>query len=182
MSGFQAIRSQGGGDNTGQIDTYDVASTHSTRLAIGDVVDLTGTADATGRAGCDAAGTTGQILGVIVGFEADPDNLTDTGLAASTGGKARVNIDPNANYVVDVANGPLVVADVGLNVNQVVTEATRSGGMTSSNMTVNATGVASTVTFPWRVVGLLEDSAGVLGNKAIVRPNSTTLNAGTVGA
>ena len=182
MAGFQAIRSQGLGGSIGQVDTYDVAAAHSTRLAIGDVVDLTGTGTATGQAGCDTASTTGQFLGVVMGFEVNPDNLTSTGLAALTGGKARVGVDPNAVYRVDVANGPLAAADLGLNLNQVVTAATESGGLTVSNMTVNATGKATTVTFPWRLVGLEEDSAGVFGNVAIVRPNSTTLNAGTVGA
>ena len=181
MSGFQAIRSQGGGNSCGQVETYDVISTHSTRLAIGDVVDLTGTGTSTGQAGVDTASTTGQILGVIAGFEVDPDTLTSTGLAASTGGKARVIIDSDMLYRVDVANGPLAAVDIGLNLNQVVTEATVSGGMTSSNMTVNATGKATTVTFPWRLVALEEDSSGTFGNVAIVSPNSTSLSAGTVG-
>jgi len=98
MAGFQALKSQGLGNSSGVVTTYDVLSTHSTRLAIGDVVDLTGTGTSTGQAGCDVAGTTGQILGIIMGFEVDPDNLTSTGLAASTGGKARVNVDPNMKY------------------------------------------------------------------------------------
>lgn len=181
MAGFQALKSQGLGNSSGVVTTYDVLSTHSTRLAIGDVVDLTGTGTSTGQAGCDVAGTTGQILGIIMGFEVDPDNLTSTGLAASTGGKARVNVDPNMKYRVDVSNGPLAAVDLGLNLNQVVTAATESGGLTISNMSVNATGKATTVTFPWRLVALEEDSAGVFGNVAIVVPNSTTLNTGTVG-
>lgn len=182
MAGFQALRSQGLGGSIGQVDTYDVLSTHTTRLAIGDAVDLTGTGTSTGQAGCDTASTTGQFLGIIAGFEVDPDTLTSTGLAASTGGKARVMVDPNQLYRADVSNGPLAATDLGLNLNQVVTAATESGGMTVSNMSVNATGAAATVTFPWRLVALEEDSAGVFGNVAIVRPNSTTLNAGTVGA
>jgi len=182
MAGFQALRSQGAGNSCGQVDTYDVAAAHASRLAIGDVVDLTGTSSATGRAGCDAASATGQMLGVVVGFDFNPSNLLDTGLAASTAGNARVCVDPNMTYRVDVANGPLLVTDVGLNVDSVVTAATQSGGLSVSNMTVNATGKANTVTFPWRIVAIEEDSAGVLGNVAIVRPNSSTLNAGTVGA
>jgi len=144
MAGFQAIRSQGIGNAEGQVDTYDVAAAHATRLAIGDVVDLTGTGSATGRAGCDAAGTTGQILGVVMAFDFDPDNLTSTGLAALTAGDARVMVDPNQLYRVDVSNGPLAAADLGLNLNQVVTAASLSGGLTVSNMSVNATGKATT--------------------------------------
>ena len=181
MAGFQAVRSQNGGEVSGKLETYDVAAAHTTVLAIGDAVSLTGTSDAVGRAGVDASSTTGQFLGIVAGFEVDPDNLTSTGLAALTQGKARVNVDSDAIYTADVANGPLVVANVGLNANMVVTAATVSGGLTTSNMTVNATGVATTVTLPWRIIGLLEDDDGVLGNRVTVQPNTTTVAAGTVG-
>lgn len=185
MSGFQQSRNQSGADTTGKVFTYDVAAAHSTRLAPGDVVDLTGTSTAgTGVPQADAAGTTGQILGVIASVDITyaGEALSDTGLPALTGGSIKVNVDPFTLFEVDVANGPLVVANVGLNANQVVTEATLNGGLTVSNMTLNATGIAATVTLPWEIVALREDEDGVLGNRALVRPNTTTLSAGTVGA
>ena len=185
MSGFQRSRIQSGADTTGKIFSYDVAAAHATALAPGDAVDLTGTATAgTGTPQADAAATTGQFLGIInsVDITYAGENLSDTGLAASTAGTIKVDVDPNTLYEADVANGPLLVADVGLNVNMVVTAATKTGGITTSNMTVNATGKATTVTLPWRVVALLEDDAGALGERVLVRPNTTTLAAGTVGA
>ncbi len=182
MSGFQKIGSISGAEPHGVIQTFDVVSTHSSILAVGDVVDITGTGSATGRQGVDAASATGQMLGVVVGFEVDPDTLNSTGLAASTAGVARVDTDPNSTYRVTVSNGPLASTDIGLNCDSVVTAATVSGGLTRSNMTVNATGVATTVTFPWRIIALEEDSDGTYGNVAIVAPNSTVARAGTVGA
>lgn len=183
MSGFRFARTQDDGDVTGKLETFDVAAAHATILAIGDVVDLTGTANAaSGVAGVDAAAVTGQVTGVIAGFEFDSTNLTDTGLPALTAGTARVAMNPNTLFEVDVANGPLLITEVGLNADIVVTAATRTGGITRSNMTLNATGVAATVTFPFSIVRLLEDDAGVLGNVAVVRMNSTTTRAGVVGS
>lgn len=182
MSGFRFARSLAQGDVSGKIETFSVDAGHASILAIGDVVDATGTANADGIMGVDAAGTTGQIVGVIVGFDFDPDNLTDTGLPAGTAGLARVCVDPLALFEVDVANGPLVAANVGLNANIVNTAATRSGGMTSSNMTLNATGVAATATFPFTIVALREDDAGVLGNRALVRMNESLFSKGVTGA
>ncbi len=181
MAGFQALRATGPGNDCGQVESYNVASSAG-RLAIGDVVDSDGTGSATGLAGCDVAGTTGQILGVIMGFEVDPSRLTETGLPASTQGVARVNTNPFQVYRVDVSNGPLASTQIGLNVDNVISVSTLSGGMSVSNHTVNATGVNTTNTFPWNVVGLEEDSAGVYGNVALVRPNTTLVSAPVTGA
>ena len=156
---------------------------HATLLAPGDSVVITGDADAFGIGEVDAAGTTGAMTGVIAGVEPNyvGEALSETGLLASTAGTVFVQIDRELLFECDVANGPLVVADVGLNANQVVTAASKSGGLTVSNMTLNATGVAVTATFPWRIVRLLEDADGVLGNRAVVRMNATTTTTGAAG-
>jgi hypothetical protein len=62
-----------------------------------------------------------------------------------------------------------------------ITTATKSGGLTVSNMTADFATVAVTVTLPFRVVALLEDAAGVLGNRVLVRPNATTASTGGTG-
>ena len=96
-------------------------------------------------------------------------------------GTCTVNVDPNATYEVDVANGPLAITDVGSNCPAVVTAATAVGSLFPSVMTANATGVATTSTLPLHIVALKEDSAGVLGNVAIVRLNETTVALGATG-
>ena len=183
--GFILDKSQSSADHNGQVQTYSVAAGHTTLLAPGDVVQGTGTANANGVAGVDTAGTTGQVTGVIIGVDLQiaGENLTETGLPALTAGNIKVSIDPNINYVVDVANGPLVAANVGLNANIVNATATKSGGLTISNMTLNATGIAATVTLPFRIVGIpRSDVDGTLdGTRAIVRINNSALRAGTVG-
>jgi len=183
--GFTLAKSQASADHDGKVQTYSVAGTHATLLAPGDMVQITGTSDVNGVQGVDASGTTGQVTGVIAGVDIQyaGENLTETGLPASTAGTVKVHIDPNINYIVDVTNGPLVAANVGLNANIVNTAASKLGGLTVSNMTLNATGIASTVTLPLRIVGIPRSEVdGTLdGTKAIVRINNSALRAGTVG-
>jgi len=181
MAGFNARRIQSDGDYTGKLETYAVISA-SQNLAPGDVLVISGTADTTGRADVDVAGTTGAITGVVAGFTPQfvGENFSGTGLASGSSTDVQLHIDPNTLFDVDVANGPLVVANVGLNANIVVAAASNPDGVTVSNHTLNATGVATTATFPFRIVALLEDSAGVLGNRAVVRINASTVG-GTLG-
>ena len=181
--GFRFVGSVNYGPD-GKLEKFDVDAAHATRLSIGDVVRISGTATAaTGVAQVDAGAATQQVTGVISGIVPNfaTENLTDTGLPAATAGSVLVQVDPQAEYEVDVSNGPLLVADVGLNVDLVATAASLSGGLTISNMTVNATGKATTATLPFRVVALLTDSAGVLGNRARVKVNASTNNAGAAG-
>lgn len=184
MSGFHVANTESNGDYTGKQKTFAVAAAHTTLLAIGDVVKITGTADANGRQSVDTGATTTANTGVLmsVDFILEGEQLSETGLPALTAGTVKVNVDQGLVYEAEVANGPLLVADVGLNVPTVVTTATKSGGLTVSNMTVNATGKATTQTLPWRVVGLLDgETSGVLGDRALVRPNATTFSDGAAG-
>lgn len=180
--GFKWVGSQSS-DPEGKVRTFDVASNHSTLLAIGDVAVITSTASADGTQQADAGAATGALTGVIVGVVPDfaTENFTQTGLPASVGGKVMVNVDPHAEYEVDVANGPLAAADVGLNAPSVVTEASTSGGLTVSNMTINSTGKNTTATIQWRILALKEDDSGTLGGRARVRLNNSTTIAGAAG-
>lgn len=182
-----AIKLSGTGlsDLKGRLNRYGIASSHAGRLAIGDFVALTGTSDTTTGEGQIDIGVAGALLlGQIAGFVPDfsTENFTDAGgLAAGVAGYAYVYDDPRGEYIADVSNGPLVAADVGLNVNLLATVATQSGGLTISNMSVNATGKATTSTLNFQVLQLLPDDAGVLGNRALVRLNSTYSIAGATG-
>lgn len=92
-------------DPTGKIKTYGVDASHSTRLAVGDLVAITGTADSDGRQQVDAATAGSAATGVIVSVTPNfaTEAFTDTGLPASTAGEVRVNTDPRAQYEADVA-------------------------------------------------------------------------------
>jgi len=115
-----------------KLRTFDVSSSHASIIAVGDVVRITGTATAASSTNIvDVATATQSVTGVVAGIvpQYATESFTDTGLAASTAGQVSVNVDPWAFYEVDVSNGPLLVADVGLNVDLVATAATKSGGL-----------------------------------------------------
>lgn len=184
MAGFEFSRTHSQGDVTGKQFQYNIPATDSVRYAPGDVVVITGDADSDGISQVVAAGaTTGGITGVI--FSVDPtfegEALSNTGRTPSINSFVNVNVDTQALYEVDVANGPLVVANTGLNIGIVADAATLSGGLTVSNMTVDASTDAVTVTLPFTIVRLLEDDDEVLGNRALVRVNNSTLNPGSLG-
>lgn len=171
-------------DPMGKIHIFNVDVAHATRLAKGDVVRLTGTGTAlTSIPEVDAATAGQSITGVIAGIVPSyaTEAFTDTGLAASTAGTVLVCFDPHATYEVDVVNGPLVVADVSLNADLVATASTLSGGLSQSNMTLNATGKATTSTLQFRILKILVGSDGVLGSRALVRINNSTLITGVTG-
>jgi hypothetical protein len=183
MGGFTASQDQSNADYCGKVFNYSVDAAHSTLLCAGDVIVITGTADASGIGGVDAASAGDAVSGVIAGVtpQYEGEMLSETGLPASTAGTVQCHIDPMLNFDVDVANGPLVAANVGLNADIVATAASKLGGLTVSNMTLNATGVAVTQTLQFRIVRLLEDENGVLGNRAQVRFNNTTISDGAEG-
>jgi hypothetical protein len=176
--------SQSNSDHNGKLESFSVDAAHATLLAPGDVIRITGTADAEGRSGADAAAASQSITGVIAGVEPQyvGENLTETGLPALTAGVIRCQIDPEVNYIADVTNGTLAVTNVGQNINLVATAATKTGGLTRSNMSVDAATAATTASLPFRIVGLVQNESGVVdGTKARVRINNSTAKAGATG-
>lgn len=182
MAGFKYRKSQAGGGTTGDVSTFAVDAAHSTLLAPGDAVVITGDADSVGVSEVDTGNATTANTGVIesVDFTLAGETLTETGLPASTAGTVKVRVDQYALYEID-CDGTLTVADVGLNCGINATTATKNGGLTVSNMTLDIATAATTQTLPYRIVALLEDDAGVLGNRALVRPNATTASDGAAG-
>lgn len=185
MAGFILDLSQSSADHSGKLETFSVNATHSTILAPGDVIRLTGTSDAaTGVASADATAQGVAITGVIAGIEPlfIGENLTETGLPALTAGEVRCHVDPNLNFIVPVTGGNLAITDVGLNADANVTAASKSGGLTISNMALDSTTKAITATLQFRIMGIAPNAAGAFdGSFARVRINNSTMRAGTAG-
>lgn len=181
--GFKQKNTDSQGDVTGKQKTFAVLAATTEVIVPGDLVRIAGTANAQGVADVEIAPTSTACTGVVMSV--DPtiagEALSGTHHVSGTLGTIKVNIDPHATYVVDVANGPLLITEVGLNCPAVVTEATALGGLFPSVMTANATGAATTSTLPLHIVALQEDAAGVLGNVAVVRINESTVALGATG-
>lgn len=183
MSGFLAVKRQGSSGSEGMVQTFAVDAAHATLLAPGDAIVITGDGDASGVSEIDTGNATTANTGTIISvdFQLAGEALTETGLPATTAGTVKVNQDPLQTYEIE-SDATLVAANVGLNVGINVTTATKSGGLTISNMTVDAATVATTITLPYRIVGLLDGiTSGVLGDRALVRPNATTQSTGAAG-
>jgi hypothetical protein len=183
MAGFKKVGTDSQGDVSGKLKLYNVASGHAGVIGPGDLVILTGTASAAGVAQVDAGTANSANTGVVafVQLNLAGEALSRTHLPASTAGNVLIDTDINALYEVDVSNGPLAVTDVGQNCPAVVTAGTVNGSVFVSNMGANATGVNTTATLPLQIVALLEDENGVLGNRALVRMNATTVKPGATG-
>lgn len=182
MAGFQYSRTQAGGGTTGNTEQFAVNASHSTLLAPGDAIVITGTSNSDGIPEVDtgnaATANTGVIESVAVNLAGE--NLTETGLPASTAGLVNVRVDQGAMFEID-ADATYGAADVGLNTGINVTTATKQGGLTVSNMTADQASSAGTQTLPYRVEELLRDDNDVLGNRIRVRFNATTASDGALG-
>ncbi len=182
MAGFRTFNREGAAQNAGINKTFAVAASHSTLLAPGDVVVITGTSNAEGVQEVDTGNATTANTGILTSVEIqyEGENLTETGLPASKAGKVRVQIDPGMYFDV-AADATVTAAQVGLNVGINNTAATKTGGLTTSNMTIDVATAAATSTLPYRIEALLPDENGVLGNRVLVTPNATTSRPGATG-
>lgn len=183
MAGFEAVKRSGSAESTGMVQTFAVDAAHATLLARGDVVVITGDGDANGVSEVDTGNAATLNTGVIISvdFTLAGESLTETGLLASTAGTVKVNQDQNQLYEVET-DATLTATDVGFNCGINVTTATKSGGLTISNMTLDSATAAATQTLPFRIVRLLNGATtGTLGDRALVRPNATTQSDGSVG-
>jgi len=191
-AGFNLSRSQSSGEFSGQTEIFDVAATHLTRIAIGDVVVLTGTSTTVpvgsqmfGRSQVDRQGTgTAVFTGIVESIAPDLANeeLNDAGgLDALKAGSMQVILDINSLFEVE-SDATIVAASVGLNFDFIPTAATQTGGLTISNMELDGSSGVATAATPFRLVKLLEGlTSGVLGDRALVRMNATTSHNGVLG-
>jgi len=176
MSGFKPVQMIGGAPYCGKTQKFGVAAGHASLLAVGDLVTITGTADATGLAQVDASAAAGLITGAIVSILPNISNLEQAGLPASTAGEVMVSVDRNQLFEAPTAS-TVAVTDVGANSEIVATAATLTGGLAFSNMTVQ-TGTAIAGTAQIRIEGI-KDGDTAAGSIIYCRINESTLN--TVG-
>ncbi len=159
INGFRPVKTKSGAPWNGMANLYYIPSTDGTAVYPGDVVKLAGSSDADGVAPTVALAAAGDgVVGVVVGFMANPADLSITGLyrAASTNRYVWVADDPNLVFEVEASNGTPAATDVGLNINHAVgtPNATfaRSGAYvdfgteaTTSNLTFKILGFAPKV-------------------------------------
>lgn len=131
---------------TGQIKKFYVPSTDAAAIGIGDPVKLAGSADADGVPTVARMATPGTdvMVGVMVGVQPLPTDLTLNYRKASTAMYIYVDVDPNTIYEVqeDSVGGALAATNVGQNANIILgTVSTTTGnGLTMlDSSTANTT-------------------------------------------
>jgi len=185
--GFRPIQDLSGNGYCGKVQTFAVASGHSTLLGVGDLVVETGNVEeATGLSEVDAitAGTGNLITGVIIAFDTNYSDLEQRGLPASTGGTVKVAVDPNMLMEAETSGGTFAITDIGGNLPVVVTAATATGSLVNSNMTINTAGNGLSTTEQVRVVQVRNSAdltyPAAAGITLVCRINESTI-AGAAG-
>ena len=177
--GFRPIQDRSGHPYCGKIETYAVAATHATLLSQGDLIIETGNLDVTsGLSEVDAVAAGGLITGVIVSVDYNMSNLEQKGLPASTAGTVKVAVDKDMLLLAETSGGTFAVTDIGGNLDIVATAATASGGLVNSNMTIDATGAATSATAQVRIVSVPNSDTvtypAAIGTTLICRINEST--------
>lgn len=188
-AGLAPVQYLNGAPWSGQVRIYSIAAAYATKLAIGDPVASSGTADASGVPGIVRAADTGAIRGVIVGLGslnptalANPSNLDQTirpGAAQSGTWYAAVVDDPNVIFEVQEGGTPLVAADTGLNTNLTIVDANNF----LSQVVLDNADKAATATLQVKLLGLVQRVDNAYGQYAkwLVLINNHELRAGIAG-
>jgi hypothetical protein len=164
--GFRQIK------GTGSVPTYEqsvrkIASNNSTAIYFGDaVIPLT-----TGYIGQATAGTV-RVEGIFAGCKYVSVSQKRTvwsnywpGADANGDVEAYIIDDPNAQFLVQSSDSggtaPVAFANIGEYINIAVGTGNSATGI--SGMSVNVASLNTTVTLPFRVVGLVQDPPGAEG-------------------
>lgn len=166
-TGYRPVKHVNGSPFNGQVTLYVLLASDSTACAVGDLVDLSGAADANGiPAVTRATSATGPFLGAIVGFlpsgTSPVDGTLQTGTAdlslsgfrpASTLRYCLVADSPDVVYEAQGSGTFVWNADPGLNANTTTTAAGANGNAGVSNMQVDLATKAVTATLGIKILG-----------------------------
>lgn len=178
INGLRPVKHINGSPWNGQTNRYWIAAADGTATFVGDIVKLSGTADVDGTASVNQGTAGGTPVGVIVGMEPNPSDLTQNYRPASqnitnqnAGRWVSVCDAPDVIFEVQ-SNGTTSAVDVGLNGSPVVgagSTTTGQSGMQWDDSTKNTTS-----TLILQLVGFVprpDNEIGVASAKLLVRFN-----------
>ena len=154
-NGFRPVGHLSGGAFTGRVRKY---YSINDNLFLGDLVEkeATGTASGSGGyAGVDRmdTGTADILVGCVVGWEINPDSLNAMHHAASATLAVYINDDPMTIYEGQ-CDGTIAVTGIGLNADVTIGAGSTTTG--ASGMEIAASGAATTIGTPLKIMGLVE--------------------------
>lgn len=184
INGFRPVGTLSGAPWTARVQRMYHAAGSNLNLNVGDLVTLSGTADAQGVPGAVIAtqGDANPIAGVIVGIEPSTvENLRYNYMPAATNGYVLVCTDPNVILEAQ-ASSAIAVSSVGANANMVQT-VDQASSMGQSGQQVNGTVVTdSTTTSQLKIIGFPQrpdNEVASTSNKVLVMINNHVFKGGT---
>lgn len=186
-NGFRPVGTLAGASYNGQMTRM---FSDADNLFLGDIVIKNAVGGPSGDGaylGCDrATSETATIaVGVVVGWEADPDNLTRPYHASSTSLAVFIATDPNIIFrCQEDGTGAVAAADVGLNYDIQINNGSTSSG--ASNMELLGGSSDTVALSPLKLVGLAnvpDNEPGAVRAKCdvILNMHVATGGTGTVG-
>ena len=155
--GYRPVKHTNGSAFNGQVNLYHIPASDATAYAVGDLVDLSGGADANGVRQVTRAVAAGPAIGAIVGFQVDPTALQNSGFRpASTSRYVLVADSPDLVFEAQCSGSFGVTTDPGLNANTTVTAATANAGAGQSNMQVDLTTKAVTAGLLVKILDVIQ--------------------------
>lgn len=184
VNGFRPIKHLNGSPYNGQFNLYTLPASDNTAVFVGDLVKLSGTADATGAYPTVAQAAAGNaVIGAVVGFVPDYSNLNTPGQyrAASTLRYVMVADSPDLIFECESDNGgaALAITDVGRAADILVGSGSTTTGQSGMQLD-SSTAATNTATFPLKIVGFSARVDNEIGNyaKANVMINAHQLTSG----
>lgn len=178
--GLRPVRNAYSGGYNGGIRTYCIAAGDGTATFVGDPVKLAGTAeivDGVTYSNVVQGTAAATVVGVVVGFAPNPDNLSSNYRLASTRRLVYVCDDPNQLFEIQEVSGgtPLTANDIGLNANFAVGTGSTTSGY--SGVELNNATEATTNTLDLKIIGLAPRADNEVGEHAkwLVRLNNHAL-------
>lgn len=184
--GYRPVKHINGSPFNGQVNQYFIPASDATPMAVGDLVDLTGAANADGLRIVTRAVAGGPTIGAIVGFAPDPTALQNSGFKpASTARYVLVADSPDLVFEAQCSGSFGVTTDPGLNANTTVTAATANSGAGTSNMQVDLATKATTAGLMVKILDVVQrpdvDLADATNMKVLVTLNNHRYAGGVAG-
>ena len=168
-SGFRPINRDGSPYNGATLRCV-FAAADATAAFIGDPVWLDGSSS-DGYPGVTQCAAGEAVFGVVTGFEANPDGLSDQYRKAST--KRFCQVAPASSTYFEVQSDDdttaIAVADVGLNANYIVAAGSTAYGISAAEL--DSSGLATTSTLDLQVVGLVDRADNLLAGTGSTNKN-----------
>lgn len=146
------------------------AAADATAAFIGDPVILDGSSSE-GYPGVSQAAAGEPVFGVVTGFEANPDGLSDQYRKAST--KRFCQVTPASGTYFEVQSDDdttaLTEAMVGLNANYIVAAGSTAYGVSGAEL--DSDGAATTSTLDLQIVGLVDRADNLLSGTGSTNKN-----------